>query len=170
MDGMNEQKLDQPAAPSDENSDENFRDWYRNDIWGVRQDDDDVLFEVMCLQVFQAGLTWRMVLARRDAFRRAFSGWRISEVAAMDDADVARMTADKSIIRNRQKIQACIANAQAVQGIQREHGSFCRWFYDGLDTTELGELQKWLRGRFKFMGPEIARMWLMASGRIPTVH
>lgn len=144
------------------------RDWYSNEIWGHRLDDDDALFEVMCLQVFQAGLTWRMVLGRRDAFRRAFHGWQIHKVAAMGPDSVERLMADPSIIRNRRKIEACVANAGIIQQIQASHGSFSQWFYHDLETDNLGELQKWLRGAFKFMGPEIARMWLMAAGRIST--
>ena len=143
---------------------ENPGDWYRR-IWGKRQRDDDALFEVMCLQVFQAGLSWSMVLARRDAFRNAFVDWRIDDVAAMGPQDVERLRLDPAIIRNRQKIEACIANARAVQDIRAEHGSFCRWFYEVLPGCELEALQRVLREKFRFMGPEIARMWLMASGR-----
>ena len=142
-------------------------EWYATEIWGRRIDDDDGLFEIMCLQVFQAGLTWRMILARRDAFRAAFAGWRIDSVASMGPADVDALLGDAAIIRNRRKIEACIANAQTVQSLQREHGSFCAWFYDVLPSDDLGELQRALRSTFRFMGPEIARMWLMASGRIP---
>ena len=142
-------------------------EWYATEIWGRRIDDDDGLFEIMCLQVFQAGLTWRMILARRDAFRAAFDGWRIDSVAAMGPEAVDALLGDASIIRNRRKIEACIRNAQTVQGLQREHGSFCGWFYDVLPGGDLGELQRALRATFRFMGPEIARMWLMASGRIP---
>ena len=151
-----------------EDADGAARDWYSNEIWGRRLDDDDALFEVMCLQVFQAGLTWRMVLRRRDAFRRAFFGWRIAEVAAMTPDAVDQLLDDPSIIRNRRKIEACVANAGVIQQIQAGHGSFCRWFYESLETDDLGELQKWLRATFKFIGPEIARMWLMAAGRIST--
>lgn len=128
--------------------------------------DDDALFEVMCLQVFQAGLTWSMVLARRDAFRNAFVGWCIDDVAAMGPEDVARLRLDPAIIRNRQKIEACIANARAIQDLKTEHGSFCRWFYEVVPGHELKALQRVLREKFRFMGPEIARMWLMASGRV----
>ena len=142
-------------------------EWYATEIWGKRIDDDDGLFEIMCLQVFQAGLTWRMILARRDAFRAAFDGWRIDSVASMGPEAVDALVGDASIIRNRRKIEACIANAQTVQGLQREHGSFCAWFYDVLPGDDLGELQRALKATFRFMGPEIARMWLMASGRIP---
>jgi len=143
-----------------------LREWYSKEIWGQRASDDDSLFEVMSLQVFQAGLTWRMVLSRRDGFRAAFAGWKIDDVAAMGPDDVRRLREDPGIIRNRQKIQAVIANAGIVRGIQREHGGFCRWFYDVLPGTDYPSLQKELRYTFKFMGPEISRMWLMASGRI----
>ena len=143
-----------------------FREWYSKEIWGQRASDDDSLFEVMSLQVFQAGLTWRMVLSRRDGFRTAFADWKIDDVAAMGPDDVERLRGDPGIIRNRQKIQAVITNAGIVQGIQREHGGFCRWFYDVLPGTDYPSLQKELRCTFKFMGPEISRMWLMASGRI----
>ena len=143
-----------------------LREWYSKEIWGQQASDDDALFEVMSLQVFQAGLTWRMVLSRRDSFRSAFAGWKINVVAAMGPDDVARLREDPGIIRNRQKIQAVIANAGIVQEIQREHGGFCEWFYHTLPGTDYPSLQKILRSTFKFMGPEISRMWLMASGRI----
>ena len=142
-------------------------EWYTTEVWGRRADDDNALFENMSLQVFQAGLNWRMILARRDAFRKAFHGWSIGEVADMGPRDVDRLLKDASIIRNRKKIEACIANARIIRGIQGQHGSLCHWFYDVLGGDDLSELQRTLRKTFKFMGPEIARMWLMASGRIP---
>ena len=147
-------------------TDESAHEWYAKTIWGKPLDDDDELFEVMSLQVFQAGLTWRMVLDRRDAFRKAFRGWRIDEVAGLGPASVDRMLQDASIIRNRKKIEACIANARTVQEIRREQGSFCHWFYHVLEGDSLEALRPELRRTFKFMGPEIARMWLLASGRI----
>jgi DNA-3-methyladenine glycosylase I len=143
-----------------------FREWYSKEIWGQRAIDDDALFEVMSLQVFQAGLTWQMVLKRRDSFRAAFADWKIDDVAAMGSTDIERLREDKGIIRNRQKIQAVISNASVVQELQTKHGSFCSWFYDALPGTDYPSLQKELRATFKFMGPEISRMWLMASGRI----
>ena len=145
-------------------------EWYATEIWGRRVQDDDSLFEVMSLQVFQAGLSWRMVLARRDAFRRAFGGWAVGRVAAMGPDDVEGLLKDSSIIRNRKKIEACISNADVVLGLRREHGSFCHWFYEVLEGDDLPGLQRQLRRTFKFMGPEIARMWLMASGRIDAQH
>ena len=143
-----------------------LRDWYVNTIWGKRVDDDDLLFEVMSLQVFQAGLTWRMILNKRDGFRSAFDNWSISTVAGFGPAEVESLRNDPGIIRNRLKIQATVDNARTVLSLQSEHGSFCNWFYDVLEGTEYPAIQKTLRGMFKFMGPEISRMWLMASGRI----
>jgi DNA-3-methyladenine glycosylase I len=79
---------------------------------------------------------------------------------------VDRALRDASIIRNRRKVEACVSNAAVVQELQREHGSFCRWFYEVLHGDELPVLQRGLRKTFAFMGPEISRMWLLASGRI----
>ena len=148
-----------------------IKDWYSNEIWGKQATDDDALFEVMSLQVFQAGLTWSMILGRRDAFRNAFQGWKIDAVANMGPPAVESIIQDASIIRNRMKIEACIHNAEVIKDLQQKHGSFCGWFYgstgDGsLQGDELAGLQKQLKATFKFMGPEIARMWLFASGRL----
>jgi len=141
-------------------------EWYATTIWGQKIDDDDTLFEIMSLELFQAGLNWKMILKRRDAFRKVFKDWNIGAVASFGVAKVNQIILDASIIRNRRKIEACIANAKVIQDIQKEHGSFCHWFYEELAGDDLGELQKTLRKTFKFIGPEIARMWLMASGRI----
>ena len=129
---------DQKAAPqADEGP---FEEWYSNEVWGKRVREDDALFEVMSLQVFQAGLTWRMILARRDAFRKAFNGWNIGAVAAMGPETVELLLQDPAIIRNRKKIEACIENARIIQEIQRRHGSFCGWYYDGLEEEDLAAL------------------------------
>ena len=148
-----------------------IREWYSNEIWGKQATDDDALFEVMSLQVFQAGLTWSMILGRRDAFRNAFQGWKIDAVANMGPPAGELIIQDASIIRNRMKIEACVHNAEVIKGLQQKHGSFCGWFYGltgegSLQGDELGGLQKQLKATFKFMGPEIARMWLLASGRM----
>ena len=78
---MPHEEFHDPLAPPDP-----LRDWYVNTIWGKRVDDDDSLFEVMSLQVFQAGLTWRMILNKRDGFRSAFDNWSISTVAGFGAA------------------------------------------------------------------------------------
>lgn len=141
--------------------------WYATEIWGKRVNNDDALFEIMSLQVFQAGLTWKMILKRRDAFRKAFNDWNINIVSSMNLKNVEKLINNPLIIRNRKKIEACISNANVIKSIQKEHGSFCNWFYNVLKGNDLLYLQQILKSTFKFMGPEIARMWLMACGRIP---
>ena len=158
---MPHESVHDPSAPFDP-----LRDWYANTIWGRRVDDDNTLFEVMSLQVFQAGLTWKMILDKRDGFRNAFADWNIEQVAAMGPEQAEALRQDGAIIRNRLKIEATIENARRVEGLRSEHGSFCDWFYEVLPGQEYPALQKELRGTFKFMGPEISRMWLMAAGRI----
>ena len=141
-------------------------EWYATTIWGKRIVDDDKLFEIMSLQIFQAGLTWRLILSRWSAFRKAFKEWNIDKVASFGSNDVRRLLNDASIIRNRKKIEACISNARIIQTIKKEYSTFCYWFYDELKGDDLNTLQLILKKTFKFIGPEIARMWLMASGRI----
>ena len=81
-----------------------MRDWYVNTIWGKRVSDDDALFEVMSLQVFQAGLTGGMILNSRDGCRSAFGNWNIKTVAGFGPAEVEALRNNPGIIRNRLKI------------------------------------------------------------------
>ena len=141
-------------------------EWYAATVWGKKIFDDNRLFEIMSLQIFQAGLSWRTILVKWDAFHRAFNGWRIDEVVSFGQKEIGKLMNDTSIIRNRKKIESCVENARVIQDIQKEYGSFCTWFYKELEGNDLEPLQKTLRTTFKFVGPEIARMWLMASGRI----
>ena len=129
-----------------------LREWYVNEIWGRRATDDDALFEVMSLQVFQAGLTWKMILDKRDAFRNAFAGWKIDAVAAMGPDDVERLRQDGGIVRNRLKIEGVIENARRVQAIRDEHGGFCRWFYETLEGQEYPPLAQELKRRVQVHG------------------
>ena len=87
---------------------------YHDEVWGHRPYDQHAMFEALTLGVFQVGLSWSTVFAKRDAFRTAFHGFDIAKVAAMTDKDVDRLTQDSSIIRNRGKIQATVDNARAM--------------------------------------------------------
>ena len=81
---------------------------YHDEVWGTRTYDDSALFEALTLGVFEAGLSWSIVFGKRDAFRKAFRGFDIAQVAAMTERDVDRLVGDASIIRNRAKIQATL--------------------------------------------------------------
>jgi DNA-3-methyladenine glycosylase I len=87
---------------------------YHDDVWGTRTYDESALFEALTLGVFEAGLSWSTVFAKRDAFRKAFHGFDVAKVAAMTDQDVDRLLQDPSIIRNRAKIEATLENARAM--------------------------------------------------------
>ena len=87
---------------------------YHDEVWGTRTHDESAMFEALTLGVFQVGLSWAIVFAKREAFRRAFRGFEVAKVAAMTARDVDRLVRDASIIRNRGKIQATVENARAM--------------------------------------------------------
>ena len=89
-------------------------DRYHDEVWGTRTHDESAMFEALTLGVFQVGLSWAIVFAKRDAFRKAFRRFDVAKVAAMTSRDVDRLVQDASIIRNRGKIQATIDNARAM--------------------------------------------------------
>ena len=97
---------------------------YHDDEWGRPVHGDTQLFEMLTLEGFQAGLSWLIVLRKRDSFRQAFHGFKPRAVAAFDEADRERLMADAGIVRNRAKIDATIGNAQTVLDLIAEHGSF----------------------------------------------
>src|SRR5712691_426528 len=90
---------------------------YHDEVWGTRTYDGSAMFEALTLGVFQVGLSWSVVFSKREAFRKAFHGFDPAKVAAMTDRDVDRLLQDRSIIRNRGKIQATIDNARAMQSV-----------------------------------------------------
>ncbi|HKS45522.1 MAG TPA: DNA-3-methyladenine glycosylase I [Amycolatopsis sp.] len=87
---------------------------YHDTEWGVPLHGQDALYERLCLEAFQSGLSWLTILRKREGFRRAFAGFVPEKVAEFDDDDVARLLADASIVRNRAKIAAAITNARAI--------------------------------------------------------
>ena len=102
---------------------------YHDDEWGRPSDDDDRLFEKLCLEGFQAGLSWITILRKRQAFRELFHGFAVDKVAAMNDDDVERLVTDPRIIRHRGKIVSAIDNAKATRVIQATHGSLAAFLW-----------------------------------------
>ena len=92
---------------------------YHDTEWGVELHGDEALYERLCLEAFQSGLSWITILRKREAFRRAFAGFVPEKVAEFGEDDIARLLADATIIRNRAKIQAAITNARAVAELDR---------------------------------------------------
>jgi len=106
---------------------------YHDTEWGLPCHDDRVLFEFLVLEAFQAGLSWRTVLHKRENFRKAFAGFDPEAVARFGEKDVLRLLGDAGIIRSRAKIEATIRNAGRFQEVQAEFGSFAtyQWGFVG---------------------------------------
>lgn len=102
---------------------------YHDDEWGRPSADDDRLFEKLCLEGFQAGLSWLTILRKREAFRAGFDGFSIDRVARMDEADVDRLLADPGIVRHRGKIASAINNARRAAAIREAHGSLAAFLW-----------------------------------------
>lgn len=103
---------------------------YHDEEWGVPSRDDRHLFEMLCLEGQQAGLSWITVLRKREAYRRAFHGFEIRKVARMSDADIEALLGDASLIRHRGKLIAIRDNAIAALALQKEAGSLSDWLWD----------------------------------------
>ena len=102
---------------------------YHDEEWGVASYDDRYLFEMLVLESFQAGLSWECILNKRENFRRAFDNFDYKIIAEYDDAKIIELLNDRSIIRNRLKINAAINNAKVFMNIQKEFGSFSNYIW-----------------------------------------
>ena len=152
---------------------------YHDEEWGRPLTGDDALFERLCLEGFQSGLSWLTILRKRPAFRRAFAGFGVDRVAAFGDADVARLLADPGIVRNRAKIAAAIANARLAVGLS-DGLSALLWSYAPPPrprpptladvpavTPASTALARDLRRRgFRFVGPTTAYALMQAVGMV----
>ncbi len=157
---------------------------YHDKEWGVPLRDDKKLFEFFVLDAFQAGLSWKTVLHKRNNFKKAFANFDIKKVAKFSDKDVIRLLNDAGIIRNRLKIHATIINAQKFLEIKKEFGSFDKyiWKFTNNKTIQNNwkslkeipssskesdamstELKK--RG-FKFVGSTICYAFMQATGMV----
>ena len=157
---------------------------YHDAEWGVPLHDDQRLFEFLVLEGAQAGLSWELILQKRDAYRIAFDGFAPEVVAAYDDDKVAELLANPGIVRNRLKVAAAIGNARAFLDAQREFGSFDAyiWGFVGggpvrnawqsladipAKTPESEAMSKELRRRgFRFVGPTICYAFMQATGMV----
>ena len=158
---------------------------YHDDEWGQPVEDDTRLFEMLCLEGAQAGLSWQTILRKRDGYRRAFAAFDIDTVARFGEADEARLLADPGIVRNRAKIKAAIGNAQAALRVRDEFGSLHAYFVERVPqppmrlptsagpgtipiTTPVSDaLSKDLKKRgFKFVGSTIVYSFMQAVGLV----
>ncbi|MFF5803210.1 MULTISPECIES: DNA-3-methyladenine glycosylase I [unclassified Streptomyces] len=153
---------------------------YHDTEWGRPLHGDDALYERLCLEAFQSGLSWLTILRRREGFRTAFSSFEIAKVAEFDDSDAERLLADEGIIRNRAKIEATLANAKVLAGWEPgeldtliwshapEPGRAPRTIADvPAVTAESTALSKALKkAGIRFVGPTTAYALMQACGLV----
>lgn len=106
---------------------------YHDEQWGVPQHGDQALFEFLCLEGAQAGLSWRTILDKRERFRERFHDFDIDRVAAMTDAELEQCMTDTGIVRNRRKVETFRNNARHAQEVIAEHGSLDGWLWSFVD-------------------------------------
>jgi DNA-3-methyladenine glycosylase I len=128
-----------------------------------RPKDDDGYFEQMSRAVFLAGLNWNVIEKKWADIRRSLANFSIDAVAQFDDSDIDRLLKDEGMIRSAKKITAVIANAQAIQQVQREFGSFAKYL-QAVKATGEEALLKDLHKRFAFLGESTAAIFLFSVG------
>ena len=136
---------------------------------GYPAQSDDELFERLMLEINQAGLSWEIVLKKRETMRAAYAGFVIDAVAAFGEDDRKRLLGDKGIIRNRLKVNAAIENARTIQKLRETHGSFAGWL-DAHHPRVKDEWVKLFKQTFKFTGGEIVNEFLTSTGYLPGAH
>ena len=158
---------------------------YHDEEWGMPVYDDWALFERLILEGFQAGLSWRTILHKRENFHRAFDGFDPEKMAAYDEAKIQALLQDAGIVRNRLKVRGAVKNAQAFLRLVAETGSFSDWlwaFVDGVPrlpaqpltyatmpafTPEAKAMSKALKkAGFTFVGPTICYAFMQSAGMV----
>ena len=157
---------------------------YHDQEWGVPVRDDRELFEHLVLDGFQAGLSWSLILKRREHLRRAFDGFVPERLARFTPRQVARLLQDPGIIRNRLKVQAAVTNARAYLDLMEQRGSFSQFLWEFVgsspeqnrwrtlkqlppETKESRAVSRALKEQgFRFVGPTIVYAFMQAAGLV----
>lgn len=162
-----------------------FQDYHDNE-WGMPVTNDNRIFEKVCLEGFQSGLSWQTILHRRENFRDAFANFEINEVAAFGNSDIEKLLNNDGIIRNRRKISSAVNNAHKALELQEEFGSLAdffwafepahtarpklvttQWLKDNPKTAESEQLSKALKSRgWSFVGPTTMYALMQALGLV----
>lgn len=157
---------------------------YHDNEWGTPQHDDNIIFEYILLDTFQAGLSWSIILNKRENFRKAFSNFDPVKISKYSEDDYERLMNDPGIIRNKLKIRAIINNAQVFLKLQKEYGTFDKYIWQFVNyktiqnkwkdnsqvpatSKESDAMSKDLKKQgFKFVGSTICYAFMQASGMI----
>ncbi len=157
---------------------------YHDTEWGVPNRDDAHLFEMLILEMMEAGLSWILILRKREHFRQAFDNFHAPTVAQYDEAKIAVLLENANIIRSKAKIEAVVNNAKLFLQIQLEHGSFANYIWQFVNhtpiqnawatlddvpgsTPEAEAMSKALKKRgFKFVGPSVCYAFMQSVGMV----
>jgi DNA-3-methyladenine glycosylase I len=157
---------------------------YHDREWGVPLKNDRKLFEFLVLDAMQAGLSWEIILRKREGFRAAFDEFDPEKIARYDKRKIQRLLADPEIVRSRLKIESTITNARAFLAVQKEYGSFARYIWQFVDGKPIVNRRRTLRGvpartvesdamsralkerGFRFVGSTICYAFMQAAGMV----
>ena len=157
---------------------------YHDDEWGIPQHDDRHLFEMLCLEGAQAGLSWYIILSKRENYRKAFNNFDAKKMSMYNDQKVGALLQDAGIVRNRLKVNAFIQNAKAFLTVQKEYGSFDQYIWqfvggkpmrnkiktmkDVETKTAISDAMSkdLLKRGFKFVGSTICYAFMQATGMV----
>jgi DNA-3-methyladenine glycosylase I len=157
---------------------------YHDEEWGVPKHDDKILFEYLILDAAQAGLSWAIVLKKREGYRKAFLNYDAEKIARFGAKDAARLMKDPGIVRNRLKIQSAIANAKGFLAVRKEFGSFDRYIWSfvkgrtiqnrirrmkdipAVSPESVAMSKDLIRRGFRFVGPTICYAFMQAAGLV----
>src|SRR5262245_9165463 len=142
---------------------------YHDTMYGFPLTEDAALLERLALEINQAGLSWLLMLRKREAFIKAFKGFDVDKVARFGARDEARLLQDAGIVRNKLKVRAVIENAKRIKAIRKTHGSFAQWIEAHHPRTK-AEWVKLFKKEFVFTGGEIVGEFLMSIGYLPGAH
>lgn len=157
---------------------------YHDQEWGIPVYDDQILFEFICLEGAQAGLSWRTILNKRDAYIEAFEGFDIDKLAQYDESHVAHIIENYGVVKHKAKIASVYSNARAAQALQKQYGSLSKALWQFVDhkpvqnawtsmeqvpavTEQSKAMSKFLKKNgFKFMGETICYAFMQAMGMV----
>lgn len=161
---------------------------YHDEEWGKPLHDDQKLFELLCLEGAQAGLSWYTILAKRENYRKAFDGFDAAKMAKYTTTKIEKLLQNEGIVRNRLKVNAFVTNAQAYLKVQKEFGSFDKYIWQFVggkpvnnNVRSMGDVQAktpvsdamskdLLKRGFKFVGSTICYAFMQASGMVDDHH
>lgn len=156
-------------------SEEGLLQEYHDNEYGIPTEDNNVLFERLMLEIYQAGLTWKLILERRKAFNEVFYNFNLNKVSEMPDNELLKQLDNKKIIRNKLKLFATRNNAKIIIELIKTHGSFISYLkklpYQYKKIDELKQCTKIMKkDGFKFIGPLILEEFFFSIGLNPVKH